>query len=547
MFSEKKEQGLKGFRSFGLHCVLFAAPALHSCSQQIPIGQDCAKTQSVALIQNGLDEETVLGILPYDNFPEIPTGAIPGGILSVRSPLTDVESKNLGVSADTVRENRCTFVLGTSPRSGTSDYETLIWTSEHCLVPVPGGKLFLSIWMPETRTYEEVEVRTDALDDYSDFEKAISQLPIGAKQKAFEALERGSKRLKQISSDVCTSASALVPVNQNLTVYCVATADIAAYSFSFVDNPSPALKRRLDYILGLMNSAQKSVANFAAKVNLNATPSQIKIGENWPQLAHANSQLKKGLSFAALADQVLQCNSSSLDALCQHSATILAFPKVADKVILATSAGKSPTAALSDKINENLVVMGQLTKVLEQERKTMSYLTINSNWDFVNSRAQLSMKKVLDPLTARGFASFIAQKLDPNNVFNRPSPVVVNGFRVGLLATIPKSSKPFSLMPGDSGTSFSLFGVLPLFMMTSVDGEPTTGGVALRRLPEAAASKSRGAQDGDSASDGASDSASDSASGSASAPSAGTEDRKTAEKDQKQPRTTAQTEVNCLM
>ena len=98
---------------------------------------------------------------------------------------------------------------------------------------------------------------------------------------------------------------------------------------------------------------------------------------------------------------------------------------------------------------------------------------------------------VLDSSTAGGFGAVIAKTLDPSGKIQLFTPLI-NNRRTTMVVNFPLEIKPAQFMPGDSGTTSSLIGVLPMFTLSTVDGNPTTGGMSLKKLPESKETKGNG-------------------------------------------------------
>jgi hypothetical protein len=64
---------------------------------------------------------------------------------------------------------------------------------------------------------------------------------------------------------------------------------------------------------------------------------------------------------------------------------------------------------------------------------------------------------------------------------NAPAVSFVDG---GLTVSFQKSEAKTDFQPGDSGSIFSLYGVVPLAVLTAVNGSDTSGGAVLRPLPK---------------------------------------------------------------
>lgn len=374
-------------------------------------------------------------------------GALPGGILEIAPP--GVEGKL-----------RCTVSLEPVEESGR--LRLYAWTAEHCLSPSLAGGLTLHAWSPSEGVYRSLSAKRLLHESFRPFEAGLSALPADKKSVADEALWRGAQTARERAVAVCADATKAAGRNLDSTfVTCSSNLDLARFELEILGAMPSSLEAFFrEEGRRLASDWTAARAKFASLPFVPAA--DVELMSRWSELVQELTDIRMARSFAAVGEKVPELASVSRSVGPGDT-------KLAPEVRL-------------QKVEDNIAyVVGRLRFIVGIEEK----LLLQFNFRNDTKRA---IESGLAPQESLGFGAVPLSYLAASGVQKQFVPVVVDGRELGVVVSVARSGAAIRLERGDSGGTVSLLGIMPLYVLTTVDGDATSGGIPLRRLP------SRGAE-----------------------------------------------------
>ncbi|NBX16255.1 MAG: hypothetical protein EBR09_02705 [Proteobacteria bacterium] len=401
---------------------------------------------------------------------------------------------------DTSRRDRCTVHMDYVPAAhGAEDpFKIAFWTAEHCIKFSKAQMAELNLFDPGKKKYLRFPIQLNELERMRRGREIFAR-NAPDKQSEFEsAVTRPDKGLIERGIPACkTDSATYLSANPGKGVVCSTVLDLARLE-GFVpaavrtrNDVADALKRLR---AALVTSEQQQFARIDALKSFIPAADYINFNywlSHWRDRVSAVTRWRGDEGFSGLIEQVRNCPTGADTELC--SAEIRAF--------------------FSDSLTE----YGQLAAVgshypdfLKSEaNKPMSNTSHNLPW-LIHSQQEVQKQLAFSGQAFFGTnllkPSFVIASVTQTNTLGESGPlyyaaVTVNDMLNGAVATasqalvfkdktilIPYSKDvqkglSFLLQSGDSGSVFVL-GNTPIGVISTVDGNETSGGASIRPLPE---------------------------------------------------------------
>lgn len=459
--------------------------ALVGCSAASTRPTACSKVSAIAVGGSAVEKAVIDRSLPSGW----------GGVLDF------IEDE---LSSQNPKRHRCTVHMDLLPFAAGQTPDPLrfsFWTAEHCLQLRNARSAELNIFDPTQKRYVRFPVRVDELERFlkgkSLFEAhANSRIP-----EYIESAGRPSRGIIARGTTACkTDTQTVSSAQPNLGVVCSSVLDLARLE----GRVHEAAENRPEVIdvLGRMREAlevqEQEQRDKISSVSALITAEQL-VGinfwlANWRNKISQLTKWRGHEGFAPLIDEIrTACSSGSTSGLCHPE--IRAFFDDG----LQEYARSGSTASFSDflraEVNHPMTdSKHNLPWILKAQNDIKSLIPVTGAATFgtnfliprEKSTAQYSQS---DTLGAKGPLYYVVA---PVTSFQKSSATDLHSNLVfkdeTVLFTYDRSlqmGETFLMQPGDSGSTL-LVGNIPIGIVSTVNGDETSGGAAILPLPEIA-------------------------------------------------------------
>ena len=442
----------------------------------------CSKTKSIPMAEGAVSNSLSRGTMP----------AGWGGVLDLVDD---------AAAPETSRRDRCTVQMDYVPvATGEAEdvFKIAFWTAEHCIKFSKAQLAELNLFDAEKKKYLRFQIQLNELER-TKRGREIFALNAPDKASDFEAaVTRPDKGLIERGTPSCKSDSAAyLTANPGKGVVCSTVLDLAR-----LEGVVPlAVKSRSDVAdaltrmrTALVSSERLQFARIDALKNFIPAADYTNFTywlTHWRDRVSAVTRWRGEEGFSGLIEQVRLCPTGANTGLC--SADIRAFfsESLAEYNLLAT-AGASYADFIKNEVNKPMSnTSHNLPWLLHSQREVQKQMTFSAQASFGTNllkpnfvTSSVNQTKTLGESGPLYYAAVTVEAMLNGAVPTASSTLVFNDKTI----LIPYSKEiqkglSFLLQPGDSGSVFVL-GNTPIGVISTVDGNETSGGASIRPLPE---------------------------------------------------------------
>lgn len=402
---------------------------------------------------------------------------------------------------ETSRRQRCTMHMDYIPASSgvvANPNRIAIWTAEHCLNWSKARAAELYLFDPLSKKYVRFSVQLDELERFKKGKDLFSRIRPDLLENYLASAARPAKGIVERGIPVCKSDTVLAQqMNPNQGVICSTVLDLARIEGT-LDSTSAARSDVIEVLNRVRGAIEKNEADQVAKVNALAgalTASELAAFQNFL----ANWRIKVSLvtkwrgheGFAELVELVRQCPADNSSGMC-HPEMRDFFRDHLDEYHRLVEGALTYPEFLMFEVNRPVTATSQNLQWLlynqSRARKSIGFfdqISFESNFsrDLKKLLPEFAQKTLGDsgpvyygsmPVTE--MVSNSGKTLLDHLTFNEKT--LLFSYEKSL-----ESSETFLLQPGDSGTVL-MVGNMPIGVVSTVNGEPTSGGSSILALPE---------------------------------------------------------------
>lgn len=424
-----------------------------------------------------------------------------------------IEFRKDDIFGDPTHQKNCSFFL--DPNSTDASSAT-IWTASHCLDIARDGKYRLKFYVDSATGYSEIPVEFDQLKSFENLRSKIGVLSNDLQREillAFKPTDVDFSRSKN-GTDICLNnfgtgwSKFHEPIPGNNQIACFLYHDLALVSFKFPKTLNSAQKNLTDSMLKKAISFDKSSVTYpnASISNNGVTVTMTEFKKNWVDIYKQYTKLRSLSGLALFAQKTLascgQKTDSKQPAICENIEgikTALQDSGFTEHAQLLTADGLS---AYNNELNSLTPKIPELWQFYKKGTVNVDGNTVpqfkefnilsNYTW---NGGQQNSFSAIpLMGFVGLGWGSTTDRW--SGDVRERVGVATYHWIPEGtehfIYAILPKQQTQLNLnkgygqlrlTPGDSGTLVLADG-LPMAVLTTVDGEKTSGGSSVLPLPE---------------------------------------------------------------
>lgn len=465
-----------------IFCLSLFGLMMAGCSAQNAPNQQCSSVKAVQVPGTILSESIESG--------ELPLGW--GGVLDLLENPEHPESSS---------RQRCTVHMDfiPTPNGGTVNPNRIaFWTAEHCLKWQKAGSAELSLFDKASKKYLRLPIQLDELERFKVGKELFSRLKPDLLQMYLNASDRPEMGIVERGAPVCkTDTKALQLVDPTLGVVCSTVLDLARIEGTI----SPLVQGRPDVadVLGRMRAdLEKTEKDQFENVNVltDIMPTVDKVGlifwlTHWRSKVSLITKWRGYEGMSGIIDQVRLCVVGESSGLCNQEIRDFFSDSLTEYEQL-KEPGETYPAFLQREVNRptthtshNLQWLLYSQKNIQKAIGLAGQASFGTN--FLRKTPTLAPQESIKTLGNSGptyysvaglnfLSSGLGIPLAEQMSFNDKT--ILFKYRKNLV-----NGETFLLQPGDSGT-VALIGNMPVGVVSTVNGNETSGGTSVLPLPE---------------------------------------------------------------